>query len=64
MKNLKKISRENLKSISGGIYTQPPSVWCPLGKEPVKCVDPDTGAISWQCITNGNAMLCVRVIPV
>lgn len=64
MTNLRKISRENLKSISGGINTQPPSVWCILGKKPVKCVDPDTGAVSWQCIVNGDPMFCVRVIPV
>lgn len=65
MKNLKKISRESLKSIAGGINTQPPGDWmCPPGKKQVKCVDPDTGATSWQCTLNGDPRLCMRIIPV
>lgn len=65
MKNLKKLSRDGLKSISGGIYTQAPSDWmCEPGKKQVRCVDPDTGAVSWQCTRNGDPRLCMRLVAV
>lgn len=65
MKNLNKLSRENLKSLNGGINTQTPGDWmCEPGKKQVRCVDPDTGAVSWQCTRNGDPRLCMRLIPV
>jgi len=65
MKNLKKISRDGLKFISGGINTQNPGSWmCMPGKKQVRCIEPDTGAVSWQCTLNGDPRLCMRLIPV
>jgi len=66
MKNLKKMSRESLKSLTGGIGTEPqPGDWmCGPLKKQVKCTDPDTGATSWQCTLNGDPRLCMRIIPV
>jgi len=64
MKNLKKISRENLKSISGGINVPINDMACGPGKKKIMCVDPDTGATSWQCTVNGDVRLCLRLVEV
>ncbi|WDF45961.1 hypothetical protein PQ459_13740 [Chryseobacterium sp. KACC 21268] len=64
MKKLKKISREGLKEISGGAPTQPGDWMCEPGKKQARCVDPVTGATSWQCTANGDPRLCLRVVPI
>ncbi|GAA4160743.1 hypothetical protein GCM10022217_25260 [Chryseobacterium ginsenosidimutans] len=65
MKNFKKMSKESLKFITGGINTQTLGDWmCEPGKKQVRCVDPDTGTTSWQCTLHGDPRLCIRVIPV
>ncbi|MBL7879864.1 bacteriocin-like protein [Chryseobacterium gambrini] len=65
MKNLRKISRESLKSITGGINSQSPGDWmCGPGRKYAKCTDPDTGATYWQCTLNGDPRMCMRIIPV
>jgi len=62
MKNLKKISRDSLRSISGGAPGVP-VLLCHAPKEQVRCVDPYSGEVSWQCTSFGHPGLCLVLTP-
>ncbi len=62
-----KLSREDLKAIKGGANTTPPpgNALCPKpGHEQVRCVDPYSGEVSWQCTFHGDPRLCLVLTPV